>query len=244
LTRTAVTYGQLDRALHSLGFTSRLINLQGEARDYEHKNSGAQIILPSYLESDKVQEYHLSMVQATLEECGISDPADFAAKLDEASKTGPGFVEPRTDFLECGQIRISSKLVAELDGRGRPLIRVPLSSEVELSLHFGFRIFPTVIAAGCGFPLFAIGLLEILALLCFGEGDTNWWPVVTMIPLLLLQAYFGIWILCQGCKRGFYLTVKARRLNVNLDFRKGVTRTKIEQFLQKVELQYGLVVVR
>ena len=36
--RTEVTYGQLDRALRSLGFSSRLVKGEPPARIYEHKN--------------------------------------------------------------------------------------------------------------------------------------------------------------------------------------------------------------
>jgi hypothetical protein len=82
--RTDVTYGQLDRVLRSLGFTCRLVDLDGKARVYEDKESGAIIILPLFPESDRVLEYHLIMVRTTLDGFGIADPTAFAAKLQKA----------------------------------------------------------------------------------------------------------------------------------------------------------------
>jgi len=82
--RTDVTYGQLNKVLRSLGFTCRVVELDGEARVYEDKESGALIILPPFPESDRVLEYHLIMVRTTLDGFGIADPKVFAAKLQKA----------------------------------------------------------------------------------------------------------------------------------------------------------------
>jgi hypothetical protein len=57
--RTKVTYGQLDRVLRSLGFTSRLVNGDPPARVYDHKETGASIMVPPFPEDDHVLEYHL-----------------------------------------------------------------------------------------------------------------------------------------------------------------------------------------
>ncbi len=84
MTRTEATYSQLDKVLRSLGFTCRSANLEGEARIYEHKESGATIILPSFPDGDGVLDYHLIMVQKTLDGFGIADPTAFAAKLQKA----------------------------------------------------------------------------------------------------------------------------------------------------------------
>jgi hypothetical protein len=82
--RTEVTYGQLDKVLRSLGFTCRVTTLETPARVYEHKQSGARIILPPFPESDRVLEYHLIMVRTTLDGFGVADPTAFAAKLQKA----------------------------------------------------------------------------------------------------------------------------------------------------------------
>lgn len=82
--RAEVTYGQLDKVLRSLGFTCRVVMQDGEARRYEHAQSGALILLPAYPEVDKVLEIHLLMVRATLENFGIADPTTFDKKLQKA----------------------------------------------------------------------------------------------------------------------------------------------------------------
>jgi len=79
--RAEVSYGQLDRVLRSLGFTCRVVMKDGEARRYEHAQSGALILLPAYPEDDMVLEYHLVMVRVMLENFGIADPTTFDAKL-------------------------------------------------------------------------------------------------------------------------------------------------------------------
>ena len=83
LKRINVSYGQLDRVLRSLGFTCRLVDLDGEANVYEDKESGALIILPPFPMTDRVLEYHLIMVRTTLDGFGIADPTAFAAKLQK-----------------------------------------------------------------------------------------------------------------------------------------------------------------
>ena len=84
MNRTDVTYGQLDQVLRSLGFTCRLEKLRTPARVYEHKQSGALIPLPPFPDDERVLEYHLIMVQTTLDGFGVADPTVFAAKLQKA----------------------------------------------------------------------------------------------------------------------------------------------------------------
>jgi hypothetical protein len=84
MTRTNVTYGQLDRVLRSLGFSCRLATWETEARVYEHKPTGARIILPPFPEGDGVVDYHLIMVRTTLDSFGIAGPTAFAARLQKA----------------------------------------------------------------------------------------------------------------------------------------------------------------
>jgi hypothetical protein len=84
MNRTAVTYGQLDRALRSLGFTCRPAKEAPPGRVYEHGKSGAVIILPDFPDQDKVLEYHLITARTTLDGFGIADPHLFDAKLQKA----------------------------------------------------------------------------------------------------------------------------------------------------------------
>ena len=81
---TAVTYGQLDRVLRSLGFSCRLLEREPPARVYEQSNYGAIVMLPPFPENDRVYDYHLAAVRATLDVFGIADPTAFAAELQKA----------------------------------------------------------------------------------------------------------------------------------------------------------------
>jgi hypothetical protein len=82
--RTDVTYGQLDKALRSLGFSSRLVKKEPPARVYEHKGTGASFIIPPYPETDLVLDYHLAGARTTLDLFGIADPEGFDAQLHKA----------------------------------------------------------------------------------------------------------------------------------------------------------------
>ena len=84
MTTTDVTYGQLDRVLRSLGFSSRLAPGHPPARHYQHKETGAFITVPPFAESDPVLKHHLVTVRVTLDGFGIADPAAFAARLEKA----------------------------------------------------------------------------------------------------------------------------------------------------------------
>jgi hypothetical protein len=84
MTRTAVTYGQLDRALRSLGFSCRLANGEPPARVYDHKDSGASFFMPTFPETDFVLDYHLIGARTTLALFGIADPKSFDAQLQKA----------------------------------------------------------------------------------------------------------------------------------------------------------------
>jgi hypothetical protein len=82
--RTDFTYGQLDWVLRSFGFTKRLLKDEPPARVYEHKESGALIMLPLYPEGDRVLDYHLISVRIMLDNYGIAEPKVFAAELEKA----------------------------------------------------------------------------------------------------------------------------------------------------------------
>lgn len=81
--RTEVTYGQLDRALRSLGFSFRLLADDPPTRAYRHE-AGALVMLPAFSEEDRVFEYHLASLRTQLENFGIADPSVLAAKLQKA----------------------------------------------------------------------------------------------------------------------------------------------------------------
>jgi hypothetical protein len=81
--RTAVTYGQLDKVLRSLGFSRRVLKKEPPTRVYEHE-SGALITLPPFPETDRVLDYHFVMVEAVLNQFGIADSSAFAAELQRA----------------------------------------------------------------------------------------------------------------------------------------------------------------
>jgi len=82
--RSEVTYGQLDQVLRSLGFSCKPSTREPPGCIYEHKDSGATILLPSFLETELVFEYHLVAVRGELDNFGIADPTAFAAKLQKA----------------------------------------------------------------------------------------------------------------------------------------------------------------
>jgi hypothetical protein len=82
--RSEVTYSQLDQVLRALGFSWRPSHSAAPGQAYEHKKTGALILLPPYSPSDRLLEHHLVSVRAELDHFGIADPATFAAKLQKA----------------------------------------------------------------------------------------------------------------------------------------------------------------
>ncbi len=82
--RTDVTYGQLDKALRSLGFSCRPTKKQPPGRIYEHKKTEAVVMLPEFPETGRVFQHHLVAVQTELDNFGLADPSMFAAKLQKA----------------------------------------------------------------------------------------------------------------------------------------------------------------
>lgn len=81
---TEVRYGRLDRALRTLGFTSRVLTSEPKARVYKHEKTGALVTLAFRPDDEAVLPHHLAAVQGTLKVYGIADPLDFAAELQEA----------------------------------------------------------------------------------------------------------------------------------------------------------------
>ena len=84
MTRTEVTYGQLDRVLKSLGFTCRMLTDDPPARLYEHKASGAYLTIPPFPDSDNALDYHLALAKLTLDNFGIADAWVFDNELQKA----------------------------------------------------------------------------------------------------------------------------------------------------------------
>lgn len=82
--RTDVTYGQLDEVLRSLGFSCRPARQSPPGRIYDHKESGAVIMLPAVRDDDKVYEHHLAAARLELENFGLADATVFNAKLHKA----------------------------------------------------------------------------------------------------------------------------------------------------------------
>ncbi len=85
MTRTDVTYGQLDTVLRSLGFSSRLVKGDPPARVYDHTATGASFTIPPFPEAEFVLDYHLAGARTTLDLFGIADPKRFDAQLRKAS---------------------------------------------------------------------------------------------------------------------------------------------------------------
>jgi hypothetical protein len=84
MTRTEVTYGQLDKVLRSLGFSCQPAKHDPPGNVYQHKETGAVIMLPAFSDSDKVFEHHLVAVRLELDNFGLAKPSVFAAKLQKA----------------------------------------------------------------------------------------------------------------------------------------------------------------
>jgi hypothetical protein len=81
-----VTYGQLDQVLRSLGLTAWTNDTaEPPARLYEHKATGALIVLPVMREEEEVQPRHRLAVRSLLDAYGVTDPFDFDTRLQKAS---------------------------------------------------------------------------------------------------------------------------------------------------------------
>jgi hypothetical protein len=78
-----VTYGQLEAALRSLGFSLR--GLEEKNKVYRHEGTGALVTFPEFPSDEPVMPRHLLAVRSILQAYGIADPMDFAARLQKAS---------------------------------------------------------------------------------------------------------------------------------------------------------------
>ena len=83
--RTAVTYGQLDRVLRSLGFSCRLVEEPPPVCVYDHKETGASLMIPCFPATDFVLDYHLVGARTISDLFGIAAPDVFDAQLQKAA---------------------------------------------------------------------------------------------------------------------------------------------------------------
>ena len=83
--RTNFTYGQLEKVLRSLGFSSRIVGGVPPALIYDHEETGCSIMVPPFPKDDRMLEYHFATARMMLDQFGIADPEAFDAKLRKAS---------------------------------------------------------------------------------------------------------------------------------------------------------------
>jgi hypothetical protein len=81
--KMAVTYGQLDKVLRSLGFTSRVVKGNPPALRYDHKETGASFTFPPLPANQRVWEHHFVTAKVMVDQNGIADPEVFEAKLQK-----------------------------------------------------------------------------------------------------------------------------------------------------------------
>jgi hypothetical protein len=78
-----VTYGQLDAALQSLGFSVRVE--AGKHRLYTHAKTGAVFSLPDRRRTELVSATHFAAAQHVVAAYDIADEVEFASQLQKAS---------------------------------------------------------------------------------------------------------------------------------------------------------------
>jgi hypothetical protein len=82
--RTDVTYGQLDKALRSLGFSCRVLQREPHSRVYEHKETGALLTVPPFPMTDFALPQHLVAARGIVDLFGIAEPTVFDTKVRKA----------------------------------------------------------------------------------------------------------------------------------------------------------------
>ena len=85
MTRTDVTYGQLDKTLRSLGFSCKPAKGDPPTRIYEHKETGASFMIPPFPDTDFVVDYHLLGARTMIDLFGVTDPKVFDAQVRTAA---------------------------------------------------------------------------------------------------------------------------------------------------------------
>ena len=79
MAESALTYGQLDEVLRSLGFVTQVV--PDKARICKHEATGATVILPDAPAAESVLPHHLIVVRTVLREFGLPEPAALALNL-------------------------------------------------------------------------------------------------------------------------------------------------------------------
>jgi hypothetical protein len=82
--RTDVTYGQLDKALRSLGFSCRVLKREPHSRVYEHKETGALLTVPPFPMTDFTLAQHLVAARGVVDLFGIAEASVFDTKVRKA----------------------------------------------------------------------------------------------------------------------------------------------------------------
>jgi hypothetical protein len=83
--KSDITYGQLDKVLRSFGFARRPAKQAPPGHVYEHKETGAMVLLPAFAEDDRVYEHHLVAARTELANFGLADTSLFSARLRRAA---------------------------------------------------------------------------------------------------------------------------------------------------------------
>jgi hypothetical protein len=84
---SSVTYGQLENALRSLGFT--LCGVVEKNKVFLHEPTGAIIVYPEFPPDQEVYPSHELRARAVLDAYGIVDRRDFAALLQQPVDAPP-----------------------------------------------------------------------------------------------------------------------------------------------------------
>jgi hypothetical protein len=139
------------------------------------------------------------------------------------------------EAIEYGGIRISAEAIAELDGT-RALMVVKRADLLRVRLDYGWHSNHPFLQIGFGGILVAIGLAPIPViihwLLFGGRLSTAWVWMLTMV-------LFGGWVVFDGLKRGFFLTLEGNNFRKKLCFDRRVGLAEIEKYLQEAETRFG-----
>ena len=82
MTETIITYGQLETALLSLGFTKHSVD--GGVLYLERTND-AHLLIPALAADVTVRPYHLAAARMTVTERGVAEADEFERALEKAA---------------------------------------------------------------------------------------------------------------------------------------------------------------
>lgn len=77
-----IKFGELDRLLHGLGFTS--FDTEKGTRVYQHAPSGAEVYLPLQEAGQLVRPHHALTAQVALDDFGVLPEGEFLGRLQQA----------------------------------------------------------------------------------------------------------------------------------------------------------------